>query len=271
MKLPRAILDRLRLLLPWRKATRRLSGANIDNLERLLGYRFRDPSLLNQALTHKSSILPDNPASSGNWLVCNERLEFLGDAILNCLVTEHLYRMYPDKDEGYLSKIKSLLVSRKILGDLAVALGLGQFLILGFSETKGGGPTRISVQSNAFEALIGALYLDGGMASAHALLKRSLFPRINEFLTDEDNANYKSALLEMAQRDGFGIPHYAVLSTSGPDHAKEFHVRVDVAGLPLGEGVGPNKKIAQQRAAYQATTDYNAETIRSHTRRSEGL
>jgi ribonuclease-3 len=186
--------------------------------------------------------------------------------VLNCLVTDHLYRLYPSKSEGQLSKVKSLIVSRKILGEIGLSLNLGSYLLFGNSEIKSGGEQRMSILSNAFEALLGALYLDNGLEVAREFLKRFLFCRIDTFLNDEDNINYKSKLLEISQQDGFGFPSYSVIMASGPDHAKEFTIRVHIAGVTLGEGSGPNKKVAQQSAAREAMDTYSKEFILSHTK-----
>jgi ribonuclease-3 len=202
-------------------------------------------------------------------LFSNERLEFLGDAVLNCLVTEYLYLTNPDKSEGQLSKIKSLIVSRKILGEVAITLNLGKYLIFGLSEEKSGGRSRVSTLSNAFEAVLGAIYLDGGLSASKTLLMNVLFGRIPEFLKDERNVNYKSKILEMSQKDGFGIPRYSTIEMSGPDHAKQFKVRIEIAGIPMGEGIGTNKKIAQQNAAQIATLNYSKEEITSRLKKGE--
>jgi ribonuclease-3 len=215
--------------------------------------------LLTHSLTHKSAI--DQEDIKG--LFSNERLEFLGDAVLNCLVTEYLFLNHPDKSEGQLSKIKSLVVSRKILGEVAKKIDLGKYLIFGLSEEKSGGRDRASTMSNAFEAILGAVYLDGGLNKAKSVLQRNLFERIPEFLQDERNINYKSRILELSQQDGFGIPKYITIEATGPDHAKEFKVRIEIAGFPLGEGSGMNKKNAQQLAAQQAIENYNKEILLS--------
>jgi ribonuclease III len=233
---------------------------SLGRFQELIGYTFASEPLLRQALTHKSSI----PSDDVNGLFSNERLEFLGDAVLNCLVTEYLYHLYPDKDEGQLSKIKSLVVSRKILGEIGQALGIGVYMVFGVSEEKTGGRSRLSIQSNTFEAILGAIFLDGGYLPVKEFLKKQLFCRIDEFLGDERHANYKSLVLEMAQRDGFGMPRYITVSALGPDHAKEFKVRIEIAGLALGEGVGLNKKIAQQNAAQNALMNYDKIKIQSH-------
>jgi ribonuclease-3 len=239
------------------KSGNRQSEGALDKLQVVLGYRYKSIGLLKQALTHKSSIAPDDTKG----LLSNERLEFLGDAVLNCLVTEHLYLAHPDKSEGQLSKIKSLVVSRKILGEVAVTFDLGRYLIFGVSEEKSGGRNRLSTLSNAFEAVLGSIYLDGGLEPSKEMLAKFLFGRIPEFLKDERNINYKSKILELSQRDGFGIPQYVTIAATGPDHAKEFKIRIDIAGVPMGEGIGSNKKIAQQNAAQVATLNYNKEEI----------
>jgi ribonuclease-3 len=236
-----------------------------EKLQQILDYRFKSIDLLKLALTHKSMVSPDDTMG----LFSNERLEFLGDAVLNCLVTEYLYLTNPDKSEGQLSKIKSLIVSRKILGEVAITLNLGKYLIFGLSEEKSGGRSRVSTLSNAFEAVLGAIFLDGGLSASKTLLMNVLFGRIPEFLKDERNVNYKSKILEMSQKDGFGIPRYSTIEMSGPDHAKQFKVRIEIAGIPMGEGIGTNKKIAQQNAAQIATLNYSKEEITSRLKKGE--
>ncbi len=228
-------------------------------LEKIIGHRFRSPDLLKQALTHKSAVVQEDVSG----LLSNERMEFLGDAVLNCLVTEYLFLHYPKKSEGQLSKIKSLVVSRKILGEVAQCIELGKYLIFGVSEEKSGGRSRLSTMSNAFEAILGAVFLDGGLEAVKKLLERQLFRRIPEFLRDERHINYKSRILELSQSDGFGIPRYVTVEASGPDHAKEFTIEVEVAGVVLGKGSGPNKKIAQQHAAQAALEQYDKDMILS--------
>jgi ribonuclease-3 len=230
-----------------------LPAPKIDKLQRVIGYRFKDASLLKHALTHRSYAGHDDAAG----LLSNERLEFLGDSVINCLVTEYLYFTYPEKNEGYLSKIKSLVVSRKILGEIAQGLDLGKYLIMSPSEEKSGGRSRASTVSNAFEAVAGAMYIDGGLSPVKKFLERYLFGRIRGFWEDESNVNYKSKILEMSQRDGFGIPRYVTTEANGPDHAKEFRVKIFISGAELGEGTGRSKKIAQQAAAQNAVINYN--------------
>jgi len=230
----------------------------LDEFQRVIGYKFKDTALLKQALTHKSFAGQDGAAGG---LLSNERLEFLGDSFVNCLVTEYLYGAYPDNSEGYLSKIKSLVVSRKILGEVALGLRFGNYLIMSAAEERSGGRDRCSTVSNAFEAVCGAMYLDGGLAEVKAFLERCLFGRIGAFWEDESNVNYKSRILEMSQRDGFGIPRYVTTEAEGPDHAKRFTVKIYVGGTELGEGAGPSKKAAQQAAAQNAEANYDKAKI----------
>jgi ribonuclease-3 len=225
----------------------------LDGFQRVICYRFKDTALLRQALTHKSFAGQDD--ASG--LLSNERLEFLGDSFVNCLVTEYLYGAYPDKSEGYLSKIKSLVVSRKILGEVALGLRFGDYLSMSAAEERSGGRDRCSTVSNAFEAVCGAMYLDGGLAEVKSFLERNLFGRIGAFWEDENNVNYKSKILEMSQRDGFGIPRYVTTEAEVPDHAKRFTVKIYVGGEELGEGAGSSKKAAQQAAAQNAGVNYD--------------
>jgi ribonuclease-3 len=259
MNLLRTTAERVRTLFASFGGEPRAGAESLSRLQKTLRHRFSDPTILRQALVHKSS----TDSADRKGLLSNERLEFLGDAVLNCLVTEHLYRKYPEKSEGQLSKIKSLVVSRKILADVAESIELGRHLILGQSERKSGGRARRSIMSNAFEAVLGALYLDGGLDAVRGHLDAVLFERIDEFLSDKRNINYKSAILEMAQRDGLGIPRYTVVETTGPEHAKQFTVRIQISGVTMGVGKGPNKKVAEQEAARNAVLTYDRDRIES--------
>jgi ribonuclease-3 len=241
----------------FRSEKRDKSGGALDRLQGVINYRFKSVELLKQSLTHKSAVTSEDSLG----LMSNERLEFLGDAVLNCLVTEHLYLTHPEKSEGQLSKIKSLVVSRKILGEIADTFDLGKYMFFGLSEERSGGRNRQSTMSNTFEALLGAIFLDGGLEPAKKMLHKFLFEKIPEFVKDERNVNYKSKILELSQKDGFGIPKYVTVSSIGPDHAKEFKIRIEIAGVTMGEGVGTNKKIAQQNAAQIATLNYSKDEI----------
>ncbi len=249
------------LRLVGRKKTH-VTGDALGEVEKKLRYHFKTPAYLTLALTHKSFLGPDDK----DGLRSNERLEFLGDAVLNCLTTEHLYYEYPLKPEGQLSKMKSLIVSRKILGEVALEMGLGPHLILGISEKKSGGQKRKSILSNTFEAVLGAIYLDSGLEDSRSFLNRVLFSRIEDFVSDERHVNYKSRILEMTQRDGFGMPHYSVIAATGPEHARRFTVGIHIAGVAMGRGTGTNKKIAQQRAAQEAFAKYDKDFILSRSK-----
>jgi ribonuclease-3 len=182
----------------------------------------------------------------------NERLEFLGDAVLDLVVTDHLFASRPDEDEGKLSKIKSLVVSAKVLAEVARERGVGAHISLSRSEERGGGRDRESILADAFEAVIGAIYLDAGYGSAHRFLHRALIPAFGRFLSDQDFANYKSALLEYSQGKGWGAPQYEVEKTEGPEHHKRYQVVVRVHGEVWGRGKGHSKKEAEQSAARKA-------------------
>lgn len=239
-----------------------VSNADVGEVEKKLHYHFKSPPYLTLSLTHKSFLGPDDK----DGIHSNERLEFLGDAVLNCLTTEHLYHKYPRKPEGQLSKMKSLIVSRKILGEVALDMDLGPHLILGVSEKKSGGQKRKSILSNAFEAVLGAIYLDGGLDESRNFLNRVLFCKIEDFISDERHVNYKSRILEMTQRDGFGMPHYSVIAATGPEHARRFTVGIQISGISMGRGTGTNKKIAQQRAAQEAFAKYDKDYILSRSK-----
>jgi ribonuclease-3 len=222
-----------------------------DSLPRRISYPFRDKRLLRQALTHRSCF-----QTSEEHKLSNERLELLGDAVLGLVVTETLYRHYPDKSEGELTRLKSLMVSREVLAREAVQLDLGKFMRLGSGEEQSGGRSRRSILADAFEALLGAVYLDGGFTAARNFVQSFLLRDMNRFLADGFGGNYKSLLLEYVQGKGRGAPKYRVIEEAGPDHRKEFTVEVLVKGEVLGRGKGLNKKTAEQCAAKEAADAY---------------
>lgn len=213
-----------------------------EPLEEVIGYRFQDAGLLKQALSHKSF------ASESGSGVCNERLEFLGDSVLAAVVAHQLFTEYPDEPEGDLSKKKSLLVSRSSLAAWAEELGLGTYLYLGVGEETTGGRTRQSLLGNALEALIGAMYLDGGYEAA-AVFIRTWCARRHGSLLETD---HKSRLQEILQKKYKVPPTYEVASSSGPDHDKTFSVAVRIGEKRLGAGTGKSKKEAEQAAARDA-------------------
>ena len=191
-----------------------------EPLEEVIGYRFQDAGLLKQAMSHKSF------ASESGSGVCNERMEFLGDSVLAAVVAHQLFTEYPDEPEGNLSKKKSLLVSRPSLAAWAEELGLGTYLYLGVGEETTGGRTRQSLLANALEALIGAIYLDGGYGAA-AVFIRTWCARRHGSLTETD---HKSRLQEILQKKYKVPPTYEIASSAGPDHDKTFSVEVRIGG-----------------------------------------
>lgn len=215
--------------------------SDIPPLEGLIGYRFASRSLLREALSHKSF------ASEVGTRSCNERLEFLGDSVLSAVVAHRLYEDYPNEDEGRLSKKKSRIVSRLSLARWASRLNLGEYLYLGVGEESSGGRLRPSLLGNALEALIGAVYLDGGYLAAEKFI-RSLLEQEGEV----EESDYKSELQEYAQKEFHLMPAYALMSMTGPEHDKTFEVEVSVGRIIRGVGCGKNKKAAEQKAAQEA-------------------
>lgn len=213
-----------------------------SNIEQVIGYCFKDKSLLKEALTHKSFAGEHRSARH------NERLEFLGDSILGAIVANYIYKQCPHDEEGVLSKIKSNLVSRRNLYLWGKQLNLGQYMMLGRGELATGGRERDSIISNAVEAVIGAVYLDGGFPAAEALI----LPWVKTQQLTQDERDYKSMLQELLQKDSPQTPDYEVIQTIGPEHDKIFTVRVSVGEKELGIGKGHNKKAAQQAAAENA-------------------
>ena len=217
-----------------------------EELQERVGYRFRDRGLLEHALTHKSRAAED--ASGG--VADNESLEFLGDAVLGLVVAEMLFRKYPHYDEGQKSKIKASVVSTQALARRAEQIQLGDHLLLGRGEEKTGGRFKQALLADGYEALIAALYLDGGLPAAAGFLERELAEaiesRAGEPVVGQD---YKSALQERLQALGRPLPEYRVAAESGPDHRKEFTIAVVVGGDVLGTASGKAKKEAEQEAA----------------------
>jgi ribonuclease-3 len=217
-----------------------------DVLERIVGYRFRDPGLLEHALTHTSRA---NEDTSGG-VFDNESLEFLGDAVLGLAIADLLFRRFPDEDEGWKSKIKASLVSTASLARLAEGLNLGEHLLLGRGEEKTGGRRKQALLADGYEALIAAIYLDGGLEHATAFIQRQFADLVKEARQpDSVMGDFKSALQERVQSTGDPPPEYVVVGESGPDHHKTFQVEVRVQGEAVAEAFGRSKKEAEQEAA----------------------
>jgi ribonuclease-3 len=231
----------------------------IAELEALLGHQFREPRLLQQALMHSSSIperSPEEPAES------NEKLEFLGDAVLELVVSEELVRAFPDWTEGQLSKSRARLVNATAISLSAQRLGLGKYLRLGRGEEKTGGRTKPALLADAYEALIAAIYLDGGLDAARAFVQRSLAEGAIALEAERmGHTDHKSALQEFLQSRGMAPGIYHVIAETGPDHQKMFRVEVRIAGQTPAAGAGRTKKEAEQSAAVAALIQLGAEGI----------
>jgi ribonuclease-3 len=214
-------------------------------LARRLDHSFDQPSLLHQALSHRSWCGEQNGAPS------NERLEFLGDAVLGLVVADRVYRHYPDLAEGQLAKIRSAVVNARVLAEVAIELGVGEVLLLGRGEETSGGRGKASILADALEALIGAVYLDAGWDPASRLVLRLVGDRIARAALEPDGFDHKSQLQELAARRSDGPPRYVVVG-SGPDHDRHYVAQVYLGDALWGTGTGSSKKDAQQRAARDA-------------------
>ena len=217
-----------------------------EALQQAAAYRFRDRGLLEHAMTHTSRANED--VSGG--VTDNESLEFLGDAVLGFVIADVLFREFPDYDEGAKSKTKAALVSTATLARQAERLNLGDHLLLGRGEEKTGGRRKQALLADGYEALIAAIYLDGGMEQAYAFLAREFAPLISDVRTRGLAAqDHKSALQEYLQSHEEPLPEYRVAGAAGPDHNKQFQVEVVVRGEPIASAIGPSKKDAEQEAA----------------------
>lgn len=216
-----------------------------ERLSEAIGYRFEDPELLKTALTH-SSYVNENKL---NYNENNERLEFLGDAVLDAVISEYLYREYPEAEEGSLTKQRAAIVCEQALHLCARKLDLGQYLVLGKGEEHNGGRTRPSMNADAVEAIIGAVFLEGGWEKAKEAALHILKDVIREAAMGHLNRDYKSLVQEKIQAKGESDIRYEVIREEGPDHNKTFTVGLSVGGKVLGHGSGKSKKEAEQQAA----------------------
>ena len=216
-------------------------------LEERVGYKFRNPLLLAEALTH-----PSLGHETQQRHFDNQRLEFLGDAILQLVVTEYLFRHFGDAPEGQLTKLRSRLVSRETLKTHAAALDLGRFLLMGRGEEASGGRARTSTLADAFEALIGAIYLDGGLEKARKFILAQARENLEQLAEEPVDINPKGQLQELLQSISPVSPVYETISQSGPEHDKMFLVRAVWEGIVLGQGSGRSKKQAETAAATEA-------------------
>jgi len=211
----------------------------IERLEEALGYKFENKQLIIEALTHKSYKKPYN----------NERLEFLGDAVIDLVVAEYLYKMFQNEDEGILSKTRASIVNEAGLAKLAKMIGLGEYLLISNAEENNEGREKNSLTSNAFEAVMGAIYLESGLKTVEKIvidLLNQAYPQIDLQTLSKD---YKTALQEITQSLEGVTPEYDLVGSKGPDHKKMFEVKVSLKGKELARAIGKSKKDAQQKAA----------------------
>ena len=218
----------------------------ISDLEKAIGYRFKNISLLQNALAHSSY-------ANERWhnsLLSNERLEFLGDSILGMTVADYLYRTFPDRPEGELTRMRADMVCEKALASVANRIGLGEHLLLGNGEERFGGRGRESILADAVESVIAACYLDGGFESAAGFIRNFILCDVP--VRQMHNVDYKTNLQELVQRKKDQVLTYRLAGESGPDHDKQFTVEVSLNGAVVGQGIGRSKKKAEQDAARMA-------------------
>ena len=225
----------------------------IKDLEAAIGYRFENITLLQNALTHSSY-------ANERWhnsLMSNERLEFLGDSILGMVVAEYLYRTFPDRPEGELTRMRADMVCEQTLASVAGRIDLGRHLLLGNGEEQGGGRSRNSILADAVESVIAATFLDGGMAAARKFIQQFILVEVP--VTKLHNVDYKTALQELVQQKKNQVLSYRLTGESGPDHDKRFEVEVSLNGAVVGMGSGSSKKRAEQDAARAALEGLSGE------------
>ncbi len=218
---------------------------SLDGLQKKIGYRFRDESLLLLALTH-SSYVNEHGLSHED---CNERIEYLGDAVLELASSDYLYRHYPHESEGEMTKIRASLVCEQALAEVAREIGVGEYMRMGRGEIASGGSDRDSSISDTLESIIGAIYLDSGFTNAKEFVDRFVMRDIETRHLFYDS---KTILQEMVQGQALGELRYELTGSSGPDHDRVFSTEVSVGGKVLGSGSGRSKKLSEQKAAYEA-------------------
>ncbi len=219
--------------------------AELEKIQQKLGYKWKNRGLLRNALVHSSFTYESRVEGECN----NERLEFLGDAVLQLVISEYLFRAFPERTEGELSKMRSMTVCEHSLARVARQLNLGRYILLGKGEEKSGGRERNSLLADAFEALVGSVYLDGGLGEAKSFVLDHLAGIIDEVVTGQTIRDYKTELQELLQRESPEPILYRIVKEEGPDHDKVFTAEVIYRGRKLGTGRGKSKKEAEQQAA----------------------
>ncbi len=221
---------------------------NFDQLQSKIGYKIKNKQLFSEALSHRSYLhKPENGVT-----ISNERLEFLGDSVLNMVVAEYLFQKHTNLPEGEMTKMRSRLVNRKALSAYAGLIQLQEFILIGASIPRSMDRGLEKILADAFEALIAAIYLDGGFRSAERFIKQQMLLAVEQHLVVTEDANYKSQLLEFSQGESLPIPRYVTIKEEGPDHDRVFTVEVYIGDEPYGVGMGKNKKDAEQAAAEKA-------------------
>lgn len=224
----------------------------LQELQQRLNYAWRDPGLLRRALIHSSYTYENKEQGEHN----NERLEYLGDAVLELIISDYFYRAFPDKTEGELTKMRALTVCEPSLAAVARRLELGRYMLMGRGEERSGGRDRPSILADAFEALLGAIYLDAGLEEARRVVLRELADIIKEVGTGNALRDYKTELQELLQRKAADPIRYFIIDEQGPDHDKTFTAVVEYRGKRMGSGRGKSKKEAEQQAAKMALENY---------------
>lgn len=233
-------------------------GPGSKALDRALGVRFRDAALRELAVTHRSYAFEQELGHN------NERLEFLGDAVLGLVVTDMAFRDFPELPEGDLAKLRAAIVNMTALADVARDLDLGAFIFLGKGEEMSGGRGKASILADALEATLGAVYVDRGLDVARKLIERLFRPRMIAYVRGEGGRDYKTILQEVASSELHALPEYRI-SERGPDHEKEFTATVFLAGEPWGSGTGRSKKEAEQQAAHEAFRKLSERAVQAQT------
>ena len=225
-------------------------NSNIENFEKKLGYKYKDISFLENALTHSS--YANEEKSKGRKSESNERLEFLGDAVLALITSEYIYSKLKDYKEGDLTKIRAIIVCEDSLAAFAESIELGEALFLGNGEIVSNGRRRKSILADAFEAVLGSVFLDGGLAAAKKYLLKFIEKSVGDIVKEGDVKDYKSLLQQIIQQNSGEVLEYNLIRESGPDHEKIFEVQAVLNNNIVGEGKGRSKKVAEQNAAKEA-------------------
>lgn len=228
------------------------ANKDLTKLEKNLGIKFKNPELLIMALTHRSFLNEHHDTHLHN----NERLEFLGDAVLELITTEYLFKTYPDRSEGELTSFRSALVKTSSLSETSLSLGIGEFIQMSKGEEVTGGRNRPYILANTFESILGAIYLDQGYQASTNFVTTKLLPKISKIIEDRLDIDPKSKLQEISQEVLNFTPIYELLSSSGPDHNKDFLMAVKISNRVFGEGRGKSKQDAEQNAAQEALNNW---------------